>query len=143
MKYGLLIFAFLINVIAYFYLAIPDCLRNREICFGNTDLAPVRYRVLQPMLERLFAGSSQESVVLADFGLQALLMVIIIAGLYSWLRRWTNEPYALIGVLMFDLVCIVSYHFYMRSLSTTIELAVVLGVLWLLPRSWRLPSSPA
>ncbi len=135
--YCLLAFASLIIIGSYFYLAIPDCIRNYAICFQSQAPAPYRYRILQPTLESILASDgSQGNTLLADFMLQALLSPVIIVGLWKWLKRWSDDTRALVGVLLFAILSIASYHFYMRGISTTIEIACVVWMLVYIDRFW-------
>lgn len=128
--YSLLVFAILLTIGSYFYIAIPDCLQYRAVCFQSQNVAPYKYRILQPALEHLLAPSdTQDTTLFADFILQALLTPVIIVGLWQWLKRWADDTRALIGVLVFTVVNIASYHFYMRAISTTIEIACVVWAL--------------
>lgn len=135
--YSLIAFTILLTVGSYFYIAIPDCLHNRAVCFQSQSPAPYRYRILQPALEHLIAPSGeQDATLFADFILQALLTPVIIIGLWQWLKRWTDDTRALIGVLLFTIVNIASYHFYMRAISTTIEIACIVWALVYIDQFW-------
>lgn len=121
-------------------------MRNTKLCFGtagDAQLAPFKYRILQGAVEQfIIPNGSQEQVLLADFGIQAALTVVMVFGLDAWLRRWVSPDRALIGVLMFALILVVSYHFFLRGLSVTFEVAFMVGALWLLPCTSRLLPLP-
>jgi hypothetical protein len=138
--YCLLAFASIALILGYYYLAIPNCLDYAKTCFpipGAPVLAPFRYRLLQPALEALLAPNAGNAQLLfTDFMLQSVLSPVIIVGLWLWLKRWADDARALIGVLVFTAVMVVSFHFYMRGIATTIEIACVLWTLVYIDRFW-------
>ena len=131
----MILFAIALTIGAYVYVAVPDCLRHAQICFQSSDLAPYRYRVLVPALERLLApDGSIERVILSDVMLQSLLLIAIFTAVHIWLLEWVNPDRALLGVFVLAGVFLFAYHFYMRAINTTVELAVVAWGLVLLKR---------
>lgn len=127
----LLAFITLAVIGSYFYQAVPGCLRDPRVCFGDQTIAPVapfRYRVLQPALEAVFVpGGDPNAVLLFDFGVQSVLTVALFAGLYLWLRTRLTVEQTLIGCSVMALVMVLAFHFYLRSLGTTIE---AVGMVW-------------
>jgi hypothetical protein len=141
-----LILAFIILVVcaSYFYQAIPDCLRNRVVCFQSQAPAPYRYRILQPILEQAISPKgSEDAVLLTDLAIQSVLTSAIFIGLYNLLRQWGSQEQTIIGLFILALVMVVSYHFFLRSIQTTIELCCVVWGLRCLQSMQRSSSSPA
>lgn len=134
---------------AFLLFVIPDCLvMHRAACFGElnaTPAAPFAYRVLQPALENLLAplapGAVAVDVLWIDLCIQTLAIMFIIPSLYVWLKRWAEPDRAIMGVFIFAVVYLMAYHYYFRSMSTTLEILFVVGSLALIERRcvWFVP----
>lgn len=125
----ILAFIILLTITSWFYIAIPNCLDFAVTCFGTPGaaaLAPFRYRILQGFLESSLApGSSQKSLLFTDFVLQAAFTPAIFIGLWLWLKRQLAAEMALMGCMIFALIMIASFHYFMRSIGTMIEITTI------------------
>ena len=139
----LLLFAVFIVSASFSYFAASDCLRSRAVCFGtnnptpDSQLAPFRYRVLEPFLVKLFTPApTQESVVVTVIVLYSVITALSLPMLFIWLRRFVNEDRALVGVMVYALVNCAAFHMWFISLGTPLEVLFVLLTLLLIDGGW-------
>lgn len=139
-RLALLSFAALALIYGFLTIAVPACLDHYAACLGgdvHITVISYRFRVLQPVIIAIFAPDSTDKSVLAvNLIAEILLAPLIIVGLYKWLRRWTSEDRAFIGVLVFTGVYLLAYPLYMMSLNTTIEVTCAIWALVFIDRFW-------
>ena len=110
---------------------------NPTLCLpvNPPPLAPGVYRILQPAIEGFLAPQAEPLTLLwLDMILQTACVMVSIPLLYAWLRRWSSEGNALVGVCIFCVVNLMAYHFFLRAISTSFEAVFVLTALVLLGR---------
>lgn len=147
MRQRILLLTFLVTVLigGYFYIVLPTCVAKIENCVSadiGTATAPAVYRVLQPALERLIAPTvtrADDEIMLVDMALQSLIVTLTIPALFVWLRRWTDDDRALMGVYLFGFVYLLSYHFTYMVLSTSLEILFVVSALVCVKRPYSIP----
>lgn len=127
---AMLIFAVLVTIGGYYYIAIPACIQRLDVCFQPIIYAPYRHRVLSVMLERLIApDGNQVYTLLADIVIHTVCVIVIYAGLWRWLRQSMNAQAAITGVLLVACVWLFSFHFYLRTTYTVLEMACIVTAL--------------
>lgn len=127
----LLLFAILVTIGGYFYIAIPECTERWAMCFQSIAPAPFRYRVLSVLLERLITPDGvPHMILLADIVIHFVAVVVVYLGLWCCLRQHVSVNTAIIGVFLLCAVWLFSYWFYLKTIYTVLELAcIVLALL--------------
>lgn len=135
--------AFLVIALSTGFLlfVVPDCIRmHPAACLGTPDskpLAPFVYRLLPPALDNLIApNASSTHLLFVDMFIHAVCVAFTLPLLYRWLKLWSSADRALIGVMVFSIVYLMAYHYYFRSIGTSLEILSVVIALNLLKRSW-------
>jgi hypothetical protein len=129
----ILLFAILVTIGGYFYIALPECMERYAMCFQSIAPAPFRYRILSVIFERLISPDGlPHMILLADIVIHFVCVVIVYLALWRWLRRWLSAQTAIIGVLLTACVWMFSYNFYLRTTHTVLELMFVVIALLLI-----------
>lgn len=135
----LLLLAVAFSIGIFVYVVIPQCAIHS--CAGdgtpirivNEDVAPFRYRILQRILPALIipAPNGNEPLFVSLL-LHTLCFAAIYSGLYVWLKRWTDESRALLGVFLFVAFLPLAMHIYAPLIASILEVALVVWGLVLL-----------
>lgn len=127
----ILLFAILATIGGFYYIALPECMARWSMCFASMEPAPYRYRVLQMFLENMVAtNGEQHLMILADLVIHVVCVTFIYLGLEAWLRRWVNQAQLMVGIMLMIVVWMLAYWFYLRTVSTVLELTFVMGAIW-------------
>lgn len=148
-RYLLLFFLFLVTTACYTYYAATDCIHTPEYCFAITakviadnQKAPGRYRLLEDALKSAIApDGNQEATILGVCILQGVILAFTLPCLFLWLKRWSNDDRAMIGVMVYALVLVAAFHLWFLALAVPIEvLCILLLLLWIdRPIWWLVP----
>lgn len=130
-----LAFIILLVIVGLFYITLPDCVQHESVCFGDVTVAPVRYRVLQLVLNYgIVPDGNHQAVITVDFLTEALLTVAFFVGLWRWLGQ---NQHALIGCALTACLMLVSFHYWFLSVGVLAEMAFVVWGLLCLSRMRR------
>lgn len=122
-RLSILTFALFISIAGYFYYVLPSCAADQTACFDaqSAPLAPYRYRLLQPALDLVAGVQTNEQALAFGTLIHTALLALFVPCVYLWLRRWTNDDRAVIGVLITTLLLMLAYRIYFRNIATLIE----------------------
>ena len=137
----LLTFAALLLIGGQLFHALPSCNTRPAMCFdfGAYAYAPYHYRVLSYALEGM-PQSVTPSLFVNDVLIHSAAIVLILVGLYIWLKRWSGANGALLGILLLTANWMFAYNYYQRDKATAIELACVVWFLVAMDYRRILPS---
>lgn len=137
----LLVFATTLSVGVFVYDVIPQCavhpcgLGQQAVTVVNSDPAPFRYRILSRLLPALIVATPTDRQAMAvSLLLHVLCFAAIYAGLYSWLKRWSDDNRALVGVFLFAAFLPLAFHIYALTTAAILEVVLVLWALILIDR---------
>lgn len=135
----LLLFAVSLSVGIFVYDVIPQCAVHS--CAGSfagiyTSPAPYKYRVLNFVIPALMVSPepTESQLMLNSLVLHTLCFIAIYSGLYIWLKRWSDENRALIGMFMFVAFLPLAFHIYAVLIASILEVALLLWALILIDR---------
>lgn len=136
---AVLALAILTTVNTYIHDVVGWCTPITENCFtfheGPEAVAPWRYRVLPALIEQSIApGASDATMLIVDAVLHSVFVALLYPLLWTWLKRSMTAHLALVGVLAFALVFNIALQIYTSSLSSIIELNLLLLMLLVLDK---------
>ena len=133
----LLTFAVTLSVSDFVYDVIPQCAVHP--CAGSfadidTSPAPYRYRLLNFVIPALFVGTTptESQLMLNSLALHVICFIAIYSGLYIWLKRWSDENRAFIGVFAFAAFLPLAFHIYAILIASILEVALLIWALIIL-----------
>lgn len=138
-RFFLLTFVVTLSVGVFVYDVIPQCaVHSCAGSFANiyTSPAPYKYRLLNFALPALMIGTTptETQLMLNSLVLHMLCFIAIYSGLYIWLKRWSDENQALIGVFMLAAFLPLAFHIYAILIASILEVALLLWALILIDR---------
>ncbi len=135
----LLAFAVTLSIGIFVYEVIPQCADHA--CAGAfadmyTAQSPYRYRLLNFVLPALFVGTAptEGQLMLNSLALHTAAFIAIYSGLYIWLKRWSDENRAIVGVFIFVAFLPLAFHIYALLIASILEVALLLWMLILIDR---------
>ncbi len=138
-RFLMLTFAVTLSIGIFVYEVIPQCaVHSCAGAFADIYISPspYRYRLLNFVLPALFVGTTptEGQLMFNSLALHTAVFIAIYSGLYIWLKRWSDENRAMVGVFMFVAFLPLAFHIYAILIASILEVALLLWMLILIDR---------